>query len=242
MLKISIFIFFIAFPLQLFSQIKSVKVSGSISLTNNGIDPVPAFALGKPALMSSLSITKGNFIFNTLFNYSITEIKPWSQNFWFLYKIPFTEKNSFRTGLSLSFFHKKENVNVVGNQNLSAQILNQYPTLETSFTHLISKKSSFSLNNWAVRGIEMDAIQWGNFTSFGFNFSELKISKSFQMNLMPNIFYLTNASSFKGLFVSESASLFYKNSKLGISNQFVLPILTSPKTKYNWNIGLVFKF
>ena len=44
------------------AQNNSLKISGSLILTNNGIDPVPAFALGKPALMSHLELNKKNFI------------------------------------------------------------------------------------------------------------------------------------------------------------------------------------
>ncbi len=240
-MRILQFVAFVLINIQVFAQKKTIQVSGTVILTNNGIDPVPAFALGKPALMSSIFITKGNFIFNTMFNYSITEMKPWSQNVWLLYKIPVSKKSYFRTGLSLSFFHKKENIDLPGFQNLSGQVLNQYPALETSFTHKISEKVSLSLNNWAVRGIEKDAISWGNFTSLSANISDLKLGKSLKFGISPNVFYLKNAAPFKGLFASENATLFYKDVKIGLVSQFVMPISTTPKTTNNWNVGLMWK-
>ena len=99
--------------LQLSAQTKAdstkapFTVSGSILVANNGIDPVPAFALGEPALMSSIFIKKGNFLFNPQFNYSLKG-KPWSVNNWLLYRFPVSKKLSFRTGVNLSFFFKHE--------------------------------------------------------------------------------------------------------------------------------------
>lgn len=86
--------------LQLFAQTKpdSTKapftVSGSILVSNNGIDPVPAFALGEPAVMSSIFIKKGNFLFNPQFNYSLKG-KPWSVNNW-LFNSFYSLRNNFK--------------------------------------------------------------------------------------------------------------------------------------------------
>jgi hypothetical protein len=240
-MKIFLIISLVFIQFVSFSQKKPLEVSGSITINNNGIDPVPAFALGKPALMSSIFITKGNFIFNSMFNYSITEGKPWSQNIWFLYKVPISEKSYFRTGLSLSFFHKKESLNLAGFTNLNGQILNQYPAFEASFHHKVSEKVQMSFTNWAVRGIEKDAVRWGNFTNFAVNISEIKIGKELKLGVSPSTFFVTNAAPFKGFFVAETTTLFYKNHKIGLINQIVQPIYTEPETKLIWNLGLMWK-
>jgi hypothetical protein len=53
------------------------QTSGNIQLTNNGVAPVPIFALGKPAVLTSATIRKGNFYFNPEFNLGI-DAKPWT--------------------------------------------------------------------------------------------------------------------------------------------------------------------
>jgi hypothetical protein len=40
---------------------KKLVANASVSLNSDGIAPVPAFALGKPAIMASLSLAKNRF-------------------------------------------------------------------------------------------------------------------------------------------------------------------------------------
>ena len=47
------------------------QTSGNIQLTNNGVAPAPAFALGAPAILSSTVIRKNKFYFNPEFNLGI---------------------------------------------------------------------------------------------------------------------------------------------------------------------------
>ena len=75
---------------------------GNIQVNNNGISPVPAFSLGKPALMTSLFLTKGRFTYSPEFNYG-SDGKPWVVNQWFRYQ--WTQgKWAYRTGLNFSLF------------------------------------------------------------------------------------------------------------------------------------------
>ena len=50
---------------------------GNIQLTNNGVAPVPIFALGKPAILGSAILRKGKFYFNPEFNLGV-DFKPWT--------------------------------------------------------------------------------------------------------------------------------------------------------------------
>lgn len=223
------------------AQDNPLLISGSLILTNNGIDPVPAFALGKPALMSQLELNKKNFIYINQLNIAVADFKPWSQTNWFLYKIPVSKKGFFRTGLAFSYFHKRDKLDFPTRPNTETQILNRYLAFELSYHHQFSDRLSMSLTNWMARGIEWDAVRHGNFTNLGAFISNL-ISGKFTIHLAPNLFYVTNAAPFKGWFTSANVWLYYKKIPLGLTGQFVLPLDTDPPTDKNWNIGLIYKY
>ncbi len=223
------------------AQNNSLKISGSLILTNNGIDPVPAFALGKPALMSHLELNKKNFIYINQLNVAATDFKPWSQTNWFLFKIPVIKKGFFRTGLAFSYFHKRDKLDFPGRTATETQILNRYLAFELSYHHQFSDRLSMSLTNWMARGIEWDAVGRGNFTNIGAYISNLSLG-NITMNLAPNLFYVTNVAPFKGWFTSANMWFYYKEFPLGITGQFVLPLHTDPPTAENWNLGLIYKY
>lgn len=202
---------------------------------------MPAFALGKPALLATVSFSKGRFVYVNMFNYSITDFKPWSQTNWFLWKIPTSAKGFVRLGPGLSFFDKREKLDFNGKKNVEAQILNQYIPFETSFTHRFSDKLSINFTNWYERGLEWDTVSWGDFAIFTTNFTNINLGQKLKLNFSPSVFYLTNAIPSKGLFVSETATLYFGKSHLGLYNQIVQPLVTKPKADFNWNFGVVYR-
>lgn len=226
---------------KVFCQNKPWQVTGNIVVNNNGIDPVPAFALGSPAFMSNMYITKGNFLYNPQINISVNDFKPWSHNHWLLYKIP-TNKGWFRIGFALSFFFKREQVNFPSKTNQNTQIINSYLPFESSYYRKISDNCTIALTNWYERGVEWDAVKWSNFTNLAINITNIPIGKNLIWNFYPSVFYLSNALPTKGLYVSETSSLFIKKTKFGLISQVVLPLSTEPKSELNANIGVQYKF
>ena len=85
-----------------------LSIRGNIQLTNNAISPVPAFTLGKPALLTTLYLQKGRFAFHPEFNFDL-EAKPWSVNTWVRYQIIQQKKWDFTLGNNFSLFFKKNN-------------------------------------------------------------------------------------------------------------------------------------
>lgn len=67
------------------------KFSGNIGLNTNGISRVPAFSLGKPAIMGFFSLRKNRFSFDPEVAYS-TDGTPWFFSSCFRYRI-FGKKN-----------------------------------------------------------------------------------------------------------------------------------------------------
>jgi hypothetical protein len=59
--------------------------SGNVTATNNGISLIPSFSIGKPAVISLLSIDNERFSIDPDIRYTL-EVKPWSIVFNVRYK------------------------------------------------------------------------------------------------------------------------------------------------------------
>jgi hypothetical protein len=218
---------------------KAWHVNGVISVTNNGISPVPAFSLGKPALMTSFFIKKGGFTFSPELNYG-SDGKPWTVNQWFRYQWH-KGKMTYRTGFSHALYFGRETV-LRDNQNVVIAKLNQYAALEWGLTYHLSAKNSISLTYWNSYGLDYGAIKSGHFVSLSGTFSQIPMSESVFLQLRPNLFYLNNTAPFNGLFASTIASVSHKKYPFSLFVQGVQPIQSVPSIKPNWNYGLNYIF
>lgn len=221
------------------TQKSPIQLSGNVQLTNNGISPVPAFALGKPALMTGFSIRKGNFSFSPALNYGI-DGKPWVSNSWLRVQFP-RKKFTFRTGINWSLFFKRTNI-TENLQTFEVQRVNKYLEFEAATTYKISENTSIQALCWYTKGIDIDAVTYGYFYSLSANISKIRLSNSVKLALKPNLFYIDNSIPFKGLFALGIAVWSYKNLPVSISMQAVKPLIVTPKSDFNWNIGLNFDF
>ena len=216
-----------------------ITVSGSAQLTNNGISPVPAFSLEKPAIMTAFSIKKGNISFTPQFNYGL-DGRPWSSNNWLRIQFP-NKKWTFRTGINWSLFFKKSIV-TENNQTFEVKRANRYLELEAAAFYKVSDKMTLQAVWWHDNGMDVDAVSYGDFYSISATITKIPLSKSLNLSLIPNLFYLTNAVPFEGVFISGMAILSYKNCPFTLSTQGVEPIWVEPKGKFNWNVGLNYGF
>lgn len=74
------------------------EFSGTIILSTNGISPIPAFSLDKPAVLVNLSIRKRRFSYNPEMSFSTKGI-PWYLNNFFRYRLIEKKRFQFQTGL-----------------------------------------------------------------------------------------------------------------------------------------------
>ena len=220
---------------------KPITVNGSISVNNNGIDPVPAFALGEPALMSSIYIKKGNFTYNPQLNYSLKG-KPWAVNNWFLYKIPITKRFSFRTGFNLDFFFKTENIIDENNKPAKVQVSNEYIDVELSCLYQLSTNATIGITYWNTHGIEYDALHLGNFVNLSAYFSNIPLGNFLNLELSPSVFFIKNQLPFKGIYVANTTFLSVKKIPVYLFYQAVQPIKVTPRQTFLWNMGINYRF
>lgn len=212
---------------------------GNIQVNNNGISPVPAFSLGKPALMTSLFLSKGGFTYSPEFNYG-SDGKPWVANQWFRYQ--WTRGNlTYRTGLNFSLFFLREKV-VKDNKEVEIAKLNQYTALEGGLTYKVSDKNSLSLTYWNSYGLDYGSVKSGHFLMLSAAFTQIPMSKSLFLHLRPNLFYINNTVPFEGFFASVIVSISHKKYPFSLFTQGVQPVWVAQPTKSNWNYGLNYTF
>lgn len=210
---------------------KTWQFHGLIQVNNNGISPVPAFSLGKPALMTSFFVQKGGFTFSPEFNYGL-DGKPWVVNQWLRFQ---KQHGRFllRTGANMSLFFGRVDSEIK---------LNQYLALEGFVSYRMSDRSSLNLLYWNSHGLDPMAVKSGHFLSLSANISKIPVTKTLLLELRPNLFYLQNTIPFKGLFVSAITSISHKKYPVSIFAQAVQPISVKPTTNFNWNYGLNYIF
>ncbi len=219
---------------------KTWQFHGNIQLNNNGISPVPAFSLGKPALMSMLFITKGNLIYSPEFNYGADGL-PWVVNNWLRYK--WTKgKMKFGFGGALSLFFGRVKTTTNGKERITAPI-NQYIPLESSIGYNFSEKTNFGITYWRTRGLDYGSVSSGNFVMLSGNISKLNISKSMAFDIHPNLFYLKNTIPYEGFFGSMIVGLSIKKFPFHPFTQLVQPFwMGAGKSDFNWNYGVNYTF
>jgi len=244
-MKRLIFIGLVLISSSLFSQDQSgdaksaLELAGNILLSSNGISPVPAFSLGKPAIMTNLSLKRSRFSFTNQFNYGI-DGKPWSSNNWFRFQFP-AGKFRFRVGTNWSFYFKESTI-VENNQTITIKRVNRY--LENELAVIYQAKENITIQTmwWHDEGLDVDGVKRGDYYSLSMEVSKIRILKNVYLKLAPNIFYLNNKIPFSGLFVSNTASINYKESPFSLSFQVVQPIVVKPEGNFSWNVGLGYRF
>lgn len=102
-----IFVFTVSFPQQKpdTSRVKFIS-SATFSLNSNGFSSIPAFSLGKPAVVASLALAKGRLSYDPVLAYGL-DMKPWYIDSWIHYMLMDKPSVKLRTGVNFSMFFSK---------------------------------------------------------------------------------------------------------------------------------------
>jgi len=214
-----------------------VHISGSISLNLNGIAPIPAFALGKPAIIANASVRKGRFSYDPQIAYGLN-FKPWIIDNWFHFSLLNTSRFEVRTGIDVSmFFSDYESPD---GTKLQGQ---RYVALELSGKYKISGNSSFELMFWRDNGIEEGTIS-GYFIDLVYDIWDISLGKNLLLAINVQAFGIDYTDNNDGLFISPKLTLSTTALSLILFSQGIVPISTNiePHPEFQWNVGLGFTF
>ncbi|PKA99190.1 hypothetical protein B0O79_2891 [Flavobacteriaceae bacterium MAR_2009_75] len=218
------------------------QFSGTIGLNSNGISRVPAFSLGKPAIMGFFSLRKNRFSFDPEVAYS-TEGNPWFMNSCFRYRI--LAKKNFGVVVSANWSISHRYTEVIEN-SLTKTIAKaeRYVVFEFVPTYKLSEKFSLGSAVFVGRGFDKGSLKQMHFISLVGNITKLRLSEKLYCSFFPQVFYLNLDGDEDSFFVSGVAGIGHKKLPLFLSTQVNQPMITSisPKPGFSWNIGMTYTF
>ncbi|TFG42734.1 MAG: hypothetical protein E4H43_02725 [Bacteroidia bacterium] len=229
-----IFIFGIAFPQESPDGLeKRLKTDANVSLNSNGMASIPAFSLGKPAIIASVSLTKNRFSYDPVLAYGVN-MKPWFIDNWLHYKIirkPFFE---LRTGVNFSTFFT--------DYKLTEETIlrgDRYLAFELAATYKFPSNTSLTFMYWNDNGLEPGTIS-GHVLDLAGEKTGMKIGKSILMSANIQLFIITYDGNNDGLFVSPKISFALRNVPIALFWQGTQVIESNiiPDPGFQWNIGL----
>jgi len=210
-----------------------LKAFASFSLNSNGLNPIPAFSLGKPALIASVNLVKSRFSFDPALAYNL-EMKPWYFDNWLHYRIIVRPKFELKAGANFSTFISGVKVN--DDEILKAE---RYFTFSMAGTYRFTPVSTLTLDYWNDNGQEKGSLT-GHFIYLAYDRSEIDIGERafFSVNLM--LFYINYTDNNDGLFVSPKVSLSMKNNPVSLFFQATQAIESNitPWPGFEWNVGI----
>ncbi len=219
------------------SSKKDLKTGCSLSLNSNGIASIPAFSLGKPALIASIGLAKGRFSFDPVLAYGLN-MKPWFIDAWLHYMLVNKPVFKLRTGFNFSNFFSE--YKLPDKEILQAE---RYWAIELAGFFYLSPESNISLMYWNDRGQDPGTIK-GHYLSIAGERNNINISKKVLFSASLQIFYINYDGNNDGLFISPKISSSVRDFPFTLFFQAIQAIKSniSPDPGFTWNTGLSYTF
>jgi hypothetical protein len=220
------------------SSLAAIQFSGTVSFTSNGISPIPAFSLEKPAILGFLSIRRKRFSYHPEIAFSSKGI-PWFFNNFFRYKLIEKPKFQFQTGLNWAISYSYPEV-MQGGVNRTIAKAERFLWLELVPRYTISEKVAISSTTFSGYNFEPGSVKRINFISLVGNITKIKIYRAVYSSFFPQIFYLNLDNKSNGIFVSGLFGIGHNKLPLFLSTQINQTLVTtiSPDPGFKWNISL----
>jgi len=231
-----IFIFTISFSQETADGSKTkLKAEANVSLNSNGVASIPAFSLGKPAVISSISITKNRFSYDPVLAYGLN-LKPWFIDNWLHYRIIRKPAFELRTGVNFSTFftdYRMPDETILRGD--------RYFAVEVAATYNFRSSTSLTLMYWNDNGIEPGTIS-GHFIDLVGEKRDIKLGKSVLMSANVQLFIITYDGNNDGLFVSPKISFALRDIPFALFWQGTRDLTSNiiPDPGFQWNIGLAY--
>lgn len=213
-----------------------LKAGATFSLNSNGISSVPAFSLGKPALMASVFVGKGWFSYDPTLAYSL-DGHPWFIDNWFHAKLVNQPKFELRTGVNVSTYCSKYVVPEMPGGELFG--VERYFTFELATTFRFGHNTSLLTQYWNDRGQEDWSIK-GHFISATGEKTDMAIGKHVLFAAALQLFYINYEGNNDGLFVAPRVAFSVRKFPVSVFSQVVQAITSNidPFPGFNINVGI----
>jgi hypothetical protein len=235
-------VFTISYSLEPADSSKTkLKAAGTISLNTNGISSIPAFSLGKPAVIASVSLIKNRFSYDPQLAYSLN-FKAWFIDSWLHYKLIDRPHFEFRPGFNFSTFFSDYTVhNETTLKDETIRQAQRYFTFEFTGIYKFSSNSSLTFGYWNDRGQDKGTLM-GHFFNLVGEKSDISIGKSVLLTVDLQIFYIDYQGKNDGLFLSPKISSSVRNVPFTLFFQPIQALYSniSPFPGFRWNLGVAY--
>jgi hypothetical protein len=230
----------ISFSQKVDSTKKINHFGGGVSITNNGIAFVPAFSLGKPAVVFDLSAGR-RLSFDPQFRFA-WDGKPWAFIFSWRYKLLSNTKFRVIIGAHPSLNFRTVSVTTDG-VSTNRIIVRRNLTPDFASSYFVSKNISVGVYYLYSFAVDNPAIRNTHLISVNTNFSKIKLLHRYYLRFAPQAYYLKQAQ-YDGFYVASTLSLARKDFPLSLSSIVNKAIRTnvpgSPDLVYNLIITYAF--
>jgi hypothetical protein len=218
------------------------RFSGTISVNTNGISPIPAFSLGKPAILGFLSLSKRRFSYDPQLAFSSKGV-PWFLNNCFRYRFIDGKKFSLRAGLIWGLGYTYPSIDQNGSAKTIAKA-ERFAWIETTPKYVFTEHFALSATTYSGHGFNDGDVDFINFISVVGNVTKVKLIGKTYFNLFPQVFYLNIDNEAEGFFVSGVFAIGVFDFPCTVSCQMNETIDTnlSPDPGFKWNVGLHYDF
>lgn len=233
---LSLFIFTVICSAEPGDSLKTkLKAAATFSLNSNGISSIPAFSLGKPAVMASVSLAKNRFSYDPTLAYGL-DFRGWFIDSWLHYRIIDRPHFEFRPGFNFSTFFSDYK-----NQDETIRQAQRYFTIEFTGIYKFSSNSSLTIGYWNDRGQDKGTLL-GHFFNLVGERSDIKLGKSVLLTLDLQIFYIDYEGDNDGLFLSPKITASMRNRPFMIFFQPIQALESniSPFPGFRWNVGVAY--
>jgi len=232
-----LFIFSVSYSSERADSTKTkLKAGATVSLNSNGIATIPAFSLGKPAIMASISLVKNRFSYDPTLAYGL-DLRPWFIDNWLHYKIVARPVFDLIAGFNISTFGTKYDL-PDGESIWEAQ---RYFAYAIKGVYKFSPNNSLILEYWNDNGQEEGTLK-GHYINLAGERSDISIGKKVLFSAAVQLFYINYDGNNDGLFVSPKVSSSVRNVPFSIFFQATQAISSniSPFPGFRWNIGVAY--
>jgi hypothetical protein len=229
-----IFIFIITWSKEPDDSTKTkLKAGAVVSINSNGMASIPAFSLGKPAIIAAISLAKNRFSYTPTLAYGF-DLRPWFIDNWLNYKIIRKPVFELTAGINISTFGSK--YNLPDGSILEAQ---RYVAFAMTGVYKFSGKNSLTIAYWNDNGLEKGTLS-GHFINLLAERNEMKIGNNILFSAALQIFYINYNGNNDGLFAAPRVSTSFRDIPFSVFLQATQAINSniSPFPGFRWNIGI----
>jgi hypothetical protein len=230
------FIFTVSFSKEKADSLKTkLKAGATISLNSNGISVIPAFSLGKPAVMAEINLVKGRFSYDPILAYDLN-LKPWVIDNWMRYKIIVKPSFELWAGMVVSSYNSE--------YQSSDELIwhsQRYFGYEMTTLYKFTQNSSLKFVYLNDRGQDEGTTK-GHFVNLEGAKSEIYIGENVFLNVNFQLFYIDYEGKNDGLFIAPKISSMVRDIPFFIYFQAVQPLHSNMSTSpgFRWNLGLAY--